>query len=225
MNEFDRTRIRTDLQAVGKWMIAQGLTWGNAGNISARSAPDSFLITASGTRLGELEPDDLVEVPIARDSAANSMRKPAKDTAMHRAIYTARPEINVVLHAEPLHSTLIACTDLDIPVNWFVSGMYYLERVARVPYHHPGSDALGVAVEEKAHEANMLLLENHGALVYDTSLKEAIMGLETLEFACKMLLLARSAALTIGGLPSQTVTDFLENSGYKPRRQWVTRRR
>jgi ribulose-5-phosphate 4-epimerase/fuculose-1-phosphate aldolase len=212
--------IRADLQAAGRWMIAQGLTWGNAGNISARTTPDAFLITASGTRLGELAPDDLVEVPVARNAVATPTRKPSKELPMHRAIYAARPEIDVVLHAEPLNATLVACTDLEIPANWFISGMYYLERVARVPYFHPGSEALGAAVEEKARIANVLLLEHHGVLVYDTSMKEAMMGLETLEVACKMMLLARSAGLTVTGLPPHIVTDFLDNAGYKPRRKW-----
>jgi L-fuculose-phosphate aldolase len=166
-------QIRADLQTAGRLMIERGLTWGNAGNISARSGPDTFLITASGARLGELSPNDFVDCPVASDSSIRTERKPSKELPMHRAIYEQRPEINIVLHAEPLHSTLVACTDLEIPANWFISAMYYLERVARVPYSHPGSAALGEAVREKARDANVLLLENHGVLVYDTTMNEA----------------------------------------------------
>lgn len=220
MATFDRDQIRADLQAAGRWMIERGLTWGNAGNISARTAPDAFLITASGKRLGDLAAGDLVEAPVAPGAPATYPRKPSKELPMHRAIYAARPEINVILHAEPLYSTLIACAGLPFPANWFISGMYYLERVARVPYHHPGSDALGAAVGAQARAANVLLLEHHGVLVYDTTMHEAMMALETLEVACKMLVLARSAGLVINGLPPDTVNDFLENAGYKPRRQW-----
>lgn len=220
MADVDRDRVRAGLQAAGRWMIAQGLTWGNAGNISARCGADTFIITASGTRLGDLAADDLVEVPVSPTDSATPARKPSKELPMHRAIYAARPEITVVLHAEPLYSTLIACTALTVPANWFISGMYYLERVARVPYHHPGSDALGAAVEAQARAANVLLLEHHGVLVYDTSMNEAKMALETLEVACRMLLLARGAGLDIAGLPPDTVRDLLDNAGYKPRRQW-----
>lgn len=220
MADYDRDQIRADLQAAGRWMLARDLTWGNAGNISARTGPDTFLITASGTQLGELAADDLVEVPVTPNAAATPPRKPSKELPMHRAIYAARPEITVVLHAEPLHSTLVACSGLDVPAHWFISGMYYLERVARVPYFHPGSEALGETVSAQARSANVLLLENHGVLVYDTNMNEARMGLETLEVACKMLLLARSAGLDIAGLPPATVTDFLNNAGYKPRRHW-----
>ncbi len=40
-------------------MLEHELAWGNAGNLSLRIAPERYLITASGTRLGELEADDL----------------------------------------------------------------------------------------------------------------------------------------------------------------------
>ena len=52
---------RRDLQTVGRQMVDLGLAWGNAGNISARTEEDCFLITATGTRLGELADDDFAE--------------------------------------------------------------------------------------------------------------------------------------------------------------------
>ena len=139
---------------------------------------------------------------------------------MHRAIYEQRPEVGAVLHTSPFYSTLFACAELKIPADLFVEDMYYLERVERVGYFHPGSVELGEAVGAKARQANVLLLENHGVLVYDTSLQEALMGLHTLEMICRMALTARSAGLELRSLPASTVADFLTNSGYRPRREW-----
>lgn len=215
----DSDRVRAELQRAGRLLLERDLTWGNAGNLSARTGPDTFLITASGSRLGELADDDFVECRVSDGVPLTSGRKPSKEVPMHRAVYMQRPDAAVILHAEPLHSTLIACTELEIPNNLFISAMYYLERVERVPYRHPGP-ALGEAVQEHARAANVLLLENHGVLVYDTSVNEALMALETLEIACRMMLLARGAGLTLRGLPPETVADFLENAGYKPRREW-----
>lgn len=217
----DRETARAELQRAGRLLLERDLTWGNAGNLSARTGPETFLITASGSRLGELADDDFVECTITIGDGAplTAGRKPSKEVPMHRAVYAQRADASVILHAEPLHSTLIACTDLDIPNNLFISAMYYLERVERVPYRHPGP-ALGEAVREHARAANVLLLENHGVLVYDTSMNEALMALETLEIACRMMLLARGAGVSLRGLPPETVTDFLDNAGYKPRREW-----
>jgi L-fuculose-phosphate aldolase len=212
--------IVEELRAAGQYMLANELAWGNAGNLSARTGADRYVITASGTRLGELEAADLVECVVGAPSATVDGRRPSKERPMHEAIYAARPEINAVLHASPLHSTLLACADEAPPASWFVESMYYLERVARVPYRHPGSEALGEAVAAQARAANVLLLEHHGVLVYDTSVREALMGLHTLELACRMWLLARGAGLQVRGLAPEVVTEFLGQAGYRPRREW-----
>jgi 3-dehydro-4-phosphotetronate decarboxylase len=213
--------IRQELQAAGRYLLANELAWGNAGNLSARISPDSLLVTASGTRLGELADDDFVECPVDAASEPTYTRKPSKEMPMHRAIYHARPEVNAILHAAPFYSTLIACAhDIDIPNDWYVENMYYQERIAHVPYRHPGSMALGEVVAAQAANANVLLLENHGVLVYDTSVSEALMGLHTLELTCRMLITAKSAGIPMKSLDRDTVSDFLQKSGYRAPRQW-----
>ena len=141
---------------------------------------------------------------------------------MHRAIYEQRPEIGAVLHASPFYSTLVACADIQVPSDLFIEDMYYLERVAHVDYFHAGSPELGEAVRVQAKRANILFLDNHGVLVFDTSIHEALMGLQTLEMVCRMAITARSARLDLRSLPASTVMDFLTNSGYRPPREWPT---
>jgi L-fuculose-phosphate aldolase len=216
--EFDL--VRQELQLAGRYLLENDLAWGNAGNLSARLGPDHGLITASGSRLGELADDDFAEFAWGTTQAPAPRRKPSKEVPMHSAVYAVRPDVGAVLHTAPLYSTLVACADLPLPADLFVEDMYYLERVARVPYAHPGSQALGEAVRAQAAAANILLLENHGVLVYDTSVREALMGLHTLEMVCRMVITARNSAIDLKGLPASVVTDFLERSGYRPRRQW-----
>ncbi|QHW33670.1 class II aldolase/adducin family protein [Paenibacillus rhizovicinus] len=211
--------VRSELQAAGRYMMEHGLAWGNAGNISARTGEDRYLITASGTFLGELGDDDFAECTFGGLSFPQG-RKASKEMPMHRAVYERRPEIGAVLHASPFYSTMFACSNEELPADLFVETMYYLERVERVPYCHPGSEELGAAVREKAGRANVLLLENHGVLVYDTNIREARMALQTLEMACRMLVTAKSAGVPLAKLPEQTVQHFLNHAGYKPRREW-----
>jgi L-fuculose-phosphate aldolase len=217
-NHIDK--VRKELQQTGKYMMEYGIAWGNSGNISARTSEDRYLITASGTFLGELDDPDLIECDLAGISYGTEGRKASKETPMHRAVYEQRPEINAVLHASPFYSTLVAASKIDIPTNWFIETMYYLEKVERVPYFHPGSKALGEGVRAKAKSANILLLENHGVLVYDTSIREARMALQTLEMACKMLVVSQSAGIEMTGLPHETEREFIEGAAYKPRRSW-----
>lgn len=214
--------LRRQLQAAGQYMLANHLAWGNAGNLSAQLDGETLLITASGTHLGNLAPEDLVAVPLDAAQPVRYPRKPSKELPMHRAVYNTRPEIQAVLHASPFYSTLVACSDLKLPADLFVEDMYYLERVARVPYCHPGSPDLGEAVRAQAAKANVLLLDNHGVLVYDTNLREALMALHTLEFVCRLVITTRGAGVTLNALPPAQVQDFLAKSGYRPRRQWPT---
>ena len=210
--------LREALRTTGRTMIRESLTWGNAGNLSARVRDEAFVITASGTHLGELGENDFVRCSLSGEVAGSA--RPSKEVPMHRAVYETRPDANAVLHGAPFYSTLAACSGLDIPAGLFVESMYYLENVARVPYHHPGSEALGAAVGERANEANVLLLENHGVLVFDTSVAEALQALQVLELTCRMLVTAQRGGLELRPLSEATVTDFLEHSGYKPRRRW-----
>lgn len=217
---MDPQTARRQLQDVGRYMMHYELAWGNAGNISARTGEESCMISASGTFLGELNDEDVVECHFSGEKVAAGSMKPSKEMPMHRAVYETRPEVQAVLHASPFYSTLLACSPLNVSSDWFVETMYYLERVERVPYCHPGSEELGRAVREKAVKANILLLENHGVLVYDTSVQEARMSLQTLEMACRMFVVARQSGIDLHALSPDTVADFLTNSGYKPRRGW-----
>lgn len=210
---------RKELIKLGKYIMDRDLTWGNAGNISMRTSDDSCLITASGTHLGELSAEDFLNCGFAETETAGS-KKPSKETPMHTGIYEIRPEIQVVIHASPFYSTLISASELEIPTNSFVEGMYYLERIERVPYFHPGSLELAEGVKKACRNSNIILLENHGVVVYENSLKEAKTALITLENACKMAITARTAGIEIKSVSSETVKDFLENSGYKQDRKW-----
>ena len=121
---MDLNEARRGLQAAGRYMLANDLAWGNAGNISARLSPDRYLITASGTDLGELADNDFVECSFG--DVVSEDRKPSKETPMHRAIYEQRPEIGAVLHASPFYSTLVSCADIEVPADLFIEDMYYL---------------------------------------------------------------------------------------------------
>ena len=216
----DEAQVIAELQKAGQYLFTNNLTWGNAGNLSARLNENELLVTASGTNLGELGVHDFVVVPVSAQGIEAYPQKPTKELPMHRTIYDVRPEIGAVVHASPFYTTLIACTNVDIPSSWFVESMYYLERVGRVAYAHPGSTRLGDLVREQAGKANILLLENHGVLAYDNNLKEALMGLHTYELAAKMFLASKGAGIEMQEIPPGNVHDFLLNSGYRKRRNW-----
>ncbi len=209
-------QLLKELQRTGKFMMDKDLAWGTAGNISGRS-DDGYIISATGTYLGELEMEDF---SYCKEGEHMEGKKPSKEFLMHEGIYQERPEINAVLHASPFYSTLIANSNLELPSNYFVESMYYLERVTRVPFYNPGSKELANAVKDRAKEANIFLLENHGIIVCDVNLKEARTALQTLEYSAKMHITALEKGIPMNGLSEEAVHDFIHHSGYKPVRNW-----
>jgi 3-dehydro-4-phosphotetronate decarboxylase len=259
----DRERdLRGDLAAAGRAMLAERLTWGSAGNVSARLDDDWLLISASGAELGALGDDDLLRWPLedggtptgraatpetatagaatldtatpdtatldtatpdtATAGAATPVTsaRPSKELPMHRAAYRARTDVGAVLHGASFYATLVACSDLEVPAATFVESMYYLERVARVPYRHPGSEELGALVGSAVRHADVLLLEHHGVLVVGPSLAEAMQAMRVLEIGCTMAVVARAAALRLRTLADEAVRAFRDEAAYKPRKRW-----
>jgi len=206
--------IGKDLIELGQYLMSHSLAWGNSGNLSVRVDTENFLITATGTDLGKLMYDDFVNVEIASGRWQGKV-KPSKEVPMHTAIYSERSDAGAIIHASPFWSTLFACADAKVVSELFVESMYYLEKIAYVEYFHPGSNELGEAVRAKAREANIIILANHGVIVYDSDIREARMRLETLETTCRMIVTANAAELPLKRLSPSLVMDFLHNSGYK----------
>lgn len=211
------TAVKTLIEA-GRWIAEKGLTWGSAGNMSIRLNEEEMLITASGSSFGALSEDSFTLYHI--HSGQWSGGKPSKELPVHLAVYRQSPWAGAVLHASPFHTTLAASTDLRVRNDLFVENMYYLQRMASIRYEHPGSDALAQAVADVAAQANVILMKNHGVILYDQNMEEARQGLEVLENTCRMCLEARRAGIAFDPVAPERVRDFLENSGYRKPRLW-----
>lgn len=211
--------LEAHLSKIGREMVVRGLAWGTSGNFSARVDGDSMVVSASGTALGAMQPGDYVRVRVS-DGYWEGTRKPSKEVPMHRGIYLARPEAEAVLHSSPHYTTLIACTDEAIPSELFIETMYYLERIAWVDYSHPGSIELGESVGRAAAEAEVIMMRNHGVILFDKSVEEALLRLQVLEMTCRMIVEAKASGIALKKIPSTVARDFLQSGRYKPRQPW-----
>lgn len=211
------TAIRALIDA-GKWIAEKNMTWGSAGNMSIRLDENQVLITASGTRFDSLTEDSFTLYNLADNTWSGG--KPSKELPVHLAVYRNAPWAGAVVHASPFHTTLAAATTLEVRNDLFVENMYYLQRMARIPYAHPGSKELTAFVDGVAAQANVILMQNHGVILYDTTMQEACAGLEVLENTCRMCLEAARAGIEMTPVAKDTVQDFLLNSGYRKPRVW-----
>lgn len=210
--------IRQELINAGQYLKANQLAWGTSGNLSARLDDHHALITASGTYMANLKEDDFVTFNL-QTGTYEGTRKASKETPFHTGIYRVRQDAKAILHSSPFYTTLFACSSETIISELFIETMYYLEDIAYVDYYHPGTQELGDAIAEKANEANIIMMKNHGVVVFDDSISEALMRIETLEMACRMIVKAKECGIKLNLIPQEVVTSFLEDSKYKPRKK------
>ena len=207
-----------ELIHTGHYLLNNQLAWGTSGNISKRVEDGKMVITASGTFMGDLKEDDFVLFDLETQSNL-SERKASKETPMHTGIYQSRPDVNAIIHSSPFYTTLFACSHEPITSELFIENMYYLENLGYVDYFHPGTVDLGEAIAEEAKKSDVIFMRNHGVVVMDTSLSEALMRIETVEMTCKMIVTAKASGIELNKLSKETIREFLENSKYKPRRK------
>ncbi|HEU5025530.1 MAG TPA: 3-oxo-tetronate 4-phosphate decarboxylase [Spirillospora sp.] len=185
--------IRRRIAALGASFYARRLTHGRTGNISARLG-DGFLVTPTGTALGDLDPDDLSLV--ALDGRHLDGPRPSKEAFLHAAVYRARPNARAVVHLHSTHAVAVSChADADPADALPPLTAYYAMRVGRLPvlpYHAPGDTALGPVAEAAAARDHAFLLANHGSIAAAADLAAAADIAEEIEETARLWLLLHS---------------------------------
>ena len=215
---MDTVKTR-DLIVAGRDVAARNLSWGTSGNISARLGDDSFVISASGVRLGELREDRVARCAIAEDRWEGE-RRPSVETGMHRGVYATRPDVGAMLHCSPFHTTLLACSTAAIDPHVTTDSVYYVGDIGRVGFELPGTPELAAAVVEAIAGVDVLLLESHGCVVVGGSLDEVVNRAEALEELSRLLVaeaqgfgLQRLSAANVERLRSQMYGDTRSDGG------------
>ena len=175
-------RAREGLCRVGASLHARGYTHGATGNLSMR-LDAGFLMTPTGVRLDELQPERLSLLDTS--GALQSGDKPTKEAALHLAMYAQRPRAKAVVHLHGTDSVALSLLpDLDPDEALPAYTAYTVMRVGRVklvPYYPPGDAALALAVGEAARQTHALLLAHHGPVVAGASLDAAADSAEEFE--------------------------------------------
>ena len=185
---------REDLTALCRSLYERGLTGGTSGNASIRLPDGGMLITPTRSSFGWLRPENISRLD-AEDALVSGL-PPSKEWPLHRAIYTARPDANAVIHLHCLHAVAVSClTDIDPADALPALTPYYRMQVGRLPvapYHAPGSPGLMEAVAALAPRHTAMLLANHGPIVAGSDLFTAVAAMEELEATARLYLTVRN---------------------------------
>ncbi len=195
-------------------LYEKGLVHACAGNVSSKCG-DEILISASGSCLGDITPEDVVL--LRHDGGYTSVggRKPSSEWRIHRRIYEARSDIGAVVHAHPPKATALTIAGVALDQNLLAEIVVMLGKVPLIPYILPGSDALAEAVHEEIKTHHAVLLANHGVFATGTTLKEAYFRMELVESLAEMVIGAHQLGRVNELTPAQ-VQDILDMTGHVP---------
>jgi ribulose-5-phosphate 4-epimerase/fuculose-1-phosphate aldolase len=198
MPRLREVSLRKEICWLGASLFARGLTFGSAGNISAR-LEDGWLMTPTNVSLGRLDPARLAKLDIAGRLVSGD--PPTKEAFLHRAMYDERHQAEAIVHLHSTHSVAVsALADVDATNVLPPITAYYVMRVGRlplVPYFPPGDLGLAEAVRKLAGKHHAVLLANHGPVVAGTSLDAAANAIEELEETARLFLLLRGAKVRL----------------------------
>jgi L-fuculose-phosphate aldolase len=207
-------QLRAELAATSQALHARGWVANHDGNVSARLTPSRLLCTPTATSKGDVTAAMLLILDEA-GAVLSGSRRPFSEMHLHRAAYSARPDIGVVLHAHPPAATAFAvtCTRLD-PTIMAEPIVSLGAVIPMVPFSRPKAPALDRALAEALAHSDVVLLEQHGVLTVGGSCEQALLRMELVEHIARISL----KAMQLGGARTleQSVVEALSARGRPP---------
>jgi L-fuculose-phosphate aldolase len=160
------------------------------GNISVITENNSILITRSGVCKGDVKESDIMEINFAGE-IINGKGKISTEYKIHLYAYAKRPEVKAVVHCHPTYATAFAAAGKGLTEPVFPEVILTLGKVPLCKYSTPSTDELPLSMEPYIDYAWALLFQNHGAVTFGKTLRDAYYKMEKLEHAAKTLFLTR----------------------------------
>ena len=151
-------------------MSADGLVTGTAGNISIRLG-DEIVITPTSIPYDLVERADLCVLDLGGGQLDGSQR-PSSEAPLHTQIYETT-DAAAIVHTHSPFATTLACVIDVLPAIHYSIHRFGGDTIPVAPYERFGSDALADRVAEALKDRRGVLLRNHGAVTYGSSLSEA----------------------------------------------------
>ncbi len=156
---------RAALVDLGKQLLEDGLVVRTWGNFSARTGPETFLISPTGRSYPTMQECDLAE--LMPDHSWEGPYKPSGEHHMHQIALRLRPDLDCVVHTHQSYASALSlgAHDYDLtPDQADALGQSVLPIAA---YGLPGTKKLHHHVEHTLETtgANVVLLRSHGTII------------------------------------------------------------
>ncbi len=186
----DLTTSIEQLITICHLLYAKGFVAATDGNVSIRLGNGNFLTTRSGVNKGAVTVSDLVEV-CCEGRPVNPDLKPSTEFGMHLYIYTQRPDVNAVVHAHPVYSTGFAAARQPLVSCVFPEIIVGLGAIPLAEYATPSTPEVAESLAPFVHNADAILLANHGVVTYGKDILDAYYKMEKVEQSAQITFVAR----------------------------------
>ncbi len=183
-------QLRREIVDIGKKAYDRGFIAATDGNISVRAMSDRFLITPSGSCLGELKPDQLIYVDID-GTVLSGKGKPTGELLMHLAAYRERPDIYAVFHAHPPVTTGFTIAGESLARCVIPEVVVIFGTIPTTEYATISTDEGAEVIRKLIKDHDALILDRHGVLTVGKNLLDAYRKLEKVEYCAQVTLTAR----------------------------------
>lgn len=166
---------KTELIQVLDELFGAQLITTTGGNMSVRDVrtPERAWIMPSGIHKGRLTPEQLVLIDLEGSELEQGKGyRASSEKLVHCEIFRARADVQAVVHAHALHSSILCMSGLPfLPIS---TGAAIVGDIPVVPFIMPGTRELGQAVAAAMGKSGAaVFMQNHGLVVVGTSLRRA----------------------------------------------------
>jgi len=205
--------IKKEIMEIGKRLAGLRLVVAREGNLSSRIDAGNILVTATGTRLGNLSAEEIIKVDLTKEEDLKNKRL-TSEFPLHRLIYENFPAQQVVIHCHPALTNAYFAVCADLKVLTFETKLY-LGDVPVVEQDTPAVTKPELVIKA-LKTSNLVVLKNHGVVAVAENFKNAFDLIETLEEAVRIAAVARLFKKEIlDDLDKELKSDLEEGQAYE----------
>lgn len=194
ITEITKEELRKEIVYYFKKQYDLGMLNTFEGNLSARTAENTILITPTREDKEKITDDMILEVDMEGRLLDDTSLKPSTELGMHLEIYKLRPDLQSVLHNHSAYATAFALVGRPLANDMAESFMFYGGDIPVCPYGRPGTD--DVYRDFKKYfvdrDKDVLLLANHGLVTSGKSVSDAFDKAEAVEKLAKITILSET---------------------------------
>ena len=183
-------------------LLNRGYLKATEGNTSARiKSQNAFAITPSNYDYAKMQVDDICVLDFDMQAIEGEM-KPSIESGMHAAVYQTRSDVHCIIHTHQPYASALALIKMPIPALFDEQVRFLGRSVDIISYAPSGTGFLKNAVKAKVkNNNNAFILQNHGVLVFGTTMEQAIHNMALLEKCALTYLLAIMTEKKISKIP------------------------